>query len=199
MDDELRRANRNERVAKKLRNKAYREAYLGSRIRQFLAHQMRSFRGERSQTDFGKIIDQSQSVISERLESPSYGKWNLQTLLDIAAKLDVALVVQFVDWPTFIKFTHEITDETVRPASFNERQLKEFLEPTPRPLPAGSAERSLAELLRQKMWGDGTQRQSIDGLFGQPAANENKEPEKPLQKVNGASQQDTGALGRMSA
>jgi hypothetical protein len=205
MEAEPHRVSRNERLAKRLRNKAYRDSYLGSRIRQFLAHQMRSFRGERSQAEFGRIIGQSQSVISERLESPAYGKWNLQTLLDIAAKLDVALIVQFVDWPTFVKFTHEITDETVRPTAFAERQLKEFLEPVAQRLPESSAERALAEMLRRKMWGNqivlGDQPQTVDGLFGKPAANENenKEPEKPPEKINGIGQYSTlGGIGRLT-
>jgi hypothetical protein len=139
MDAEPRRASRSERLLKRLSDKEYRDAYLGSRIRQFLAHQMRSFRGDRSQSEFGKIIGQSQSVISERLESPSYGKWNLQTLLDIASKLDVALIVQFVDYPTFVKFTDEITEETVRPAAFNSAALEMTLNPAPKKSQAAEA------------------------------------------------------------
>lgn len=174
MDAELRRASRNERLAKKLHRKVYREAYLGSRIRQFLAHQMRSFRGDRSQAEFGRIIGQSQSVISERLESPAYGKWNLQTLLDIASKLDVALIVQFVDWPTFVKFTHEITDETVRPAAFDERRLFEAIEPSYRLGPA-------AQAFVKMMNGQG----QSDGLYSNIiVANEN-EVQKKEQRMKG--------------
>lgn len=168
MEAEPRRASRIVRLAKRLCGKAYREAYLGSRIRQFLAHQMRSFRGDRSQAEFGRIIGQSQSVISERLESPAYGKWTVQTLLDIAAKLDVALIVQFVDWPTFLKFTHEISDETVRPASFDERKLMEAIEPPPRRSEAAEA---FARML-------GAQGQNGGGLYGQAIANENEEQKK---------------------
>jgi hypothetical protein len=167
MAAELRRVNRNERLAKKLRSKAYRDAYLSSRIRQFLAHQMRSFRGDRSQAEFGRVLDQPQSVISERLESPAYGKWNLQTLLDIASKLDVALILQFVDYPTFVKFTHEITDDTVHPASFDERKLFEAIEPPRRRSEAAEAfERML-------------NRQNQDeSLYGKAVANENEEQKK---------------------
>jgi hypothetical protein len=174
MDAELRRVSRNERLAKKLRSKAYRDAYLGSRIRQFLAHQMRSFRGARTQAEFGRILGQPQSVISERLESPSYGKWNLQTLLDIAARLDVALIVQFVDYPTFLKFTHEITEETVRPAPFDENKLAEALEPPPRRSQA-------AEAFARMMNGQ----PQDDGLYGKAAANENEEQRKVQQKGAG--------------
>jgi len=174
MEHEPRRVSRNERLANRLRKKAYRDAYLGSRIRQFLAHQIRSFRGEKSQAEFGRILGQPQSVISERLESPSYGKWTLQTLLDIASKLDVALIVQFVDYPTFVKFTNEITDETVRPAPFNEQKLNEAIEPPPRRSPA-------AEAFAKMMNG---QHQN-DGLYGRAIANENEEQKKLQQKLAG--------------
>ena len=174
MDAELRRVNRNQRLAKKLSNKPYRDAYLGSRIRQFLAHQMRSFRGGRTQAEFGRILDQPQSVISERLESPSYGKWNLQTLLDIAAKLDVALIVQFVDYPTFVKFTHEITEDTVCPAAFDERKLHESLEPPRRHSPAAEA---FARMLNAQS--------QNGGLYGKAIANENEEQKKLQQKLAG--------------
>lgn len=174
MDAELRRVNRNERLAKKLRNKAYRDAYLGSRIRQFLAHQMRSFRGDRTQAEFGRILGQPQSVISERLKSPSYGKWNLQTLLDIASKLDVALIVQFVDYTTFVKFTHEITEDTVRPAPFDERELNESLEPPQRRSEAAEA---FARMLNGQS--------QNDGLYGRAIANENEEQKKLQQKLAG--------------
>jgi hypothetical protein len=171
MDAELRRVSRNERLTKKLRSKSYRDAYLGSRIRQFLAHQMRSFRGARTQAEFGRILGQPQSVISERLESPSYGKWNLQTLLDIATKLDVALIVQFVDYPTFLKFTNEITEETVCPAPFDENKLLE-------PLPQKS---QAAEAFAKMMNGQSQD----DGLYGKAAANENEEQRKVQQQSLG--------------
>jgi hypothetical protein len=160
------RANRNRRLAERLGDKRYRDAYLGSRIRQFLAHQMRSFRGDRTQADFGRLLEQSQSVVSERLESPSYGKWNLQTLLQIASKLDVALVVQFVDYPTFVKFTDEISESTVKPAPFSKQKLEESLEqPTRR---SGAAEAF------KTMMPEGDQ----DGGLYRKAANENKAANK---------------------
>ena len=57
-------------------------------------------RGDRSQRAFGELIGKPQSVVS-RLENEEYGKLTLQTLLDIAEKLDIALEVRFVDYPAF--------------------------------------------------------------------------------------------------
>src|SRR2546429_9880473 len=89
-------------LIKKFRDRAYRDSYVASHTRRFLARQMRKFRGEKSQSEFGELIDKRQTVVS-RLEDPKYGKWTLQTLFDIAAKLNVAVIVRFVDIPTFLR------------------------------------------------------------------------------------------------
>src|SRR5262245_27153895 len=88
-------------LIEKFCDKAYRDSYIAAHSRRFLARQMRKFRGEKSQTDFGALLEKRQTVVS-RLEDPNYGKWTLQTLFDVAAKLNVAVLVRFVDIPTFL-------------------------------------------------------------------------------------------------
>src|SRR5437762_1374795 len=75
MDDERHPADshRLRNLIGKFRHKAYRDSYIASHTRRFLARQMRKFRGERSQSDFGDLIDKRQTVVS-RLEDPKYGK-----------------------------------------------------------------------------------------------------------------------------
>jgi hypothetical protein len=109
-------------LAKKLRSKKYRDSYLSSHIRMFLANQLSSLRGEMSQQEFGQLLGKPQPIVS-RLQNPDYGKYSLQTLLEIASKLDVALLVRFVDYPTFLKITSDFSDEALRPASFDPEQL----------------------------------------------------------------------------
>jgi hypothetical protein len=106
------------RLAQKLKNAAYRKAYLGSHIRQFLARQIREMRGEMSQKDFGDKIGKPQNVVS-RLEDASYGKWTLSTLLEIANKLDRALIVRFVDYSTFLNFTDDQSDAAANPEPYD--------------------------------------------------------------------------------
>lgn len=113
------------RLAQKLRNPKYRHAYVGAQVRQFLARQIRELRGNESQAEFGKRIDKAQNVVS-RLEDPSYGKATLSTLLDMAAKLDRALIVRFVDFNTFLKFTDDQSDKAAAPASYDEFEVSEF-------------------------------------------------------------------------
>lgn len=116
-------------LAKKLRSKKYRDSYLSSHIRMFLANQLSSLRGEMSQQEFGQLLGKPQPIVS-RLQNPDYGKYSLQTLLEIASKLDVALLVRFVDYPTFLKITSDFSDEALRPASFDPAQL-DLLAATP--------------------------------------------------------------------
>ncbi|MBH0180506.1 MAG: hypothetical protein HP490_02190 [Nitrospira sp.] len=116
-------------LAKKLRNKKYRDSYLSSHVRTFLANQMASLQGEMSQQEFGALLGKPQPIVS-RLQNPEYGKYSLQTLLEIASKLDIALIARFVDYPTFLKFTNDFSDEALRPDKFNPDQL-DLLAATP--------------------------------------------------------------------
>ena len=116
------RIDRIRRLLQKLRGKRYRDAFVQTHTRQFLAQQMRAFRGERSQDEMGALLDKPQSVIS-RLEDASYGKWTLSTLFEISAKLDKALIVRFVDPQTFVKFSVDAGDVSQNPISFSDEAL----------------------------------------------------------------------------
>lgn len=107
------------RLAEKLRNPKYRHTYVAAHTRQFLARQIREMRGSDSQAEFGKQIDKAQNLVS-RYEDPAYGKWTLSTLLEIAKKLDRALIVRFVDFPTFLKLTEDQSEAAAAPVQYDE-------------------------------------------------------------------------------
>lgn len=109
-------------LARGLKRPAFRHNYMSRHVRSFLAAQIRALRGDLSQSAFGKKIGKPQSVVS-RLEDEGYGKVNISTLLDIAEKLHVALVVRFVDYPTFLKLNSELSEERFAPAQFDEEAL----------------------------------------------------------------------------
>jgi hypothetical protein len=115
-------------LVEKFRNRRYRHSYVASHTRRFLARQMRKFRGEKSQSEFGHLIDKQQTVVS-RLEDSAYGKWTLQTLFDVAEKLDLAVIVRFVDHATFLRFTENMTDQATVPSAYNQDALDELLKP----------------------------------------------------------------------
>jgi len=99
-------------------NRGFRTVYMAHHAKGFLADQIRVLRGNRSQRAFGELIGKPQSVVS-RLENEEYGKLTLQTLLDIAEKLDIALEVRFVDYPTFIRGLRDPSKNQV-PAGYDE-------------------------------------------------------------------------------
>jgi transcriptional regulator with XRE-family HTH domain len=80
-----------------------------------------------SQEEFGRLLGKPQSVVS-RLEDPEYGKVTLQTLLDIASKLDVALIVRFADYPTYLNVTSDVSPRALRPPRFNQREIEALAE-----------------------------------------------------------------------
>jgi len=107
---------RQSRLRTKMRNRRYRHAYVEAHSRQFLAAQIRELRRELSQREFSKLVGKPQAVIS-RLECPSYRSMTLKTLFEIAAKLDIAVFVRFVDFKRFVALTNEINDATLTPKS----------------------------------------------------------------------------------
>lgn len=130
--------NRLIRLIAKLRDVSYRNSYVESHTKLFLARQMRAFRGDKTQKEFADALGVSQSVVSERLENPNYGKSNLQTLFDTAAKLNIAVFVRFVDFETFLKLSGDMSDDAVHPREYdkdaldalsNSQELKAVFEP----------------------------------------------------------------------
>jgi hypothetical protein len=89
---------------------------------------MRKFRGDKSQSEFGDLIGKQQTVIS-RLEDAGYGKWTLQTLFDVAEKLDLAVIARFVDHSTFLRLTENMSDEASEPKPYNQGAMDKMLEP----------------------------------------------------------------------
>lgn len=121
------RSRKAKALAKQLMDKDFHDSYLASQLKAFLVEQIKSLRGEMSQEEFGKLLGKPQSVVS-RLEDPGYGKVTLQTLLDIASKLDVALIVRFADYSTYLRVINDTSPEALRPARFTPQEIKALAE-----------------------------------------------------------------------
>jgi hypothetical protein len=106
----------------KLRHKEYRNAYVSEHVRRWIAHQIRALREhpERKwkQGELSNRMGKPQSVIS-RLEDPNYGKMTVQTLLEVAAACDVALIIKFVSFERFVGETADLTQSAMQVDSFN--------------------------------------------------------------------------------
>ena len=96
-----------------LDSREFRASYMAPGLRAYLADQIRALRGNRSQREFGRLIGKPQSVVS-RLENEDYGKLTLQTLLDIA------LVVRFAEFPTFLRKVAETSPDVMAPAAYSD-------------------------------------------------------------------------------
>ncbi len=112
-------------IISQLPNKEFRQSYISSHTKRFLAAQIKNLRGERTQKEFAKILGTTQSVVS-RYEDPDYGQVTLQTLLDAASKLDIALVVRFASFSDFFRITSDYSSNMQRPESFNTKNLQDF-------------------------------------------------------------------------
>ena len=105
--------------------KEYRDGYMQGRVRAGIAYQLQALRKKFgiSQTEMAKRTKKTQSVIS-RLESEEYGRVSVQTLLDIASGLDVALLVRFVSYPTFLEQAANMSEKALQPETIHESLSK---------------------------------------------------------------------------
>lgn len=101
------------------KGKKYRNAFMASTVRGSIAYQVQALRGEMSQEKFAKRTGKKQTQIS-RLENADSGGVNLQTLIEIASELDIALLVKFVDYSTFLEETSDFSTAALRVSSIDE-------------------------------------------------------------------------------
>jgi transcriptional regulator with XRE-family HTH domain len=117
-----RRMERTRRLSKALGRRGFRHGYMSRQLKAFLAQQIRELRGGERQQDFGKRIGKPQSVIS-RLEKQLDRNISIQTLIDIAEKLDIAIIIRFVDFPTFLTYTEDYSDEALAPSQYDQSAI----------------------------------------------------------------------------
>lgn len=109
----------------KLKTKKFRQAFVAANVRRGIAYQLRAMRGPKTQGQIGEMVGKPQNVIS-RLEDPRYGKVTVQTLLDVAAAYDVALLVKFVSYGRLMAETENLSQDALVPLSYEaETKLKE--------------------------------------------------------------------------
>ena len=108
-------------MIKRLSKTAYRNSYLDSQVRTWIAYQIKALRkkSDFTQAEMAKCLDKPQSVIS-RLENADYGRLSVNTLLDIAKSMNVALLVQFVSYPDFLERTRDKSEQAMQPDTFDE-------------------------------------------------------------------------------
>jgi transcriptional regulator with XRE-family HTH domain len=109
------------KLLQRLQRKAYRRAYLAQHVRRGIAYQIRALRDQKAwkQGAFAKLLGKPQSV-AHRLEDPDYGKYTLQTLLEVANVFDVALEVRFISYSSFVRNTRDVSIGSMQVPSFDD-------------------------------------------------------------------------------
>jgi transcriptional regulator with XRE-family HTH domain len=142
----------------KFDRKAYRDGYLQSKVRGMIAYQIQALREKvgLNQTDFAEKIGKTQSVVS-RLEDTEYGRVSVQTLLDIACRLDVALIVKFASYPDFLFQTRDASATALQPQTIYESLAQSAKPAQEKPLGkaaayAGASDQTYSNRLHEIEW-----------------------------------------------
>ncbi len=108
-------------IWKHLTDRLFRREYVAEQARSGVAYQLKAMREARgwSQADLAKMANKSQSNIA-RLEDPDYGKFSLQTLLELSDAFDVWLSVEFVPFNTGLARTSNRSASALNAISFSD-------------------------------------------------------------------------------
>ena len=115
-------------------DKELRDAFVADQVRNRIALMVRAIREqaprEWTQKQLGDAAGgKPQSVIS-RIENPDYGKYNLQTLLEIAAAFDVPLIVDFPEWDDWLRRIKAVRKADLERRSFSSPDLLSQCKPS---------------------------------------------------------------------
>ena len=113
--------NKSEQIWRSLRDAEFRRQFIDEHIDVGIALQIRALR-ERQVLTQAKLAEllgdkKNQPVISS-WEDPSYGKYTLTTLKDLAKAFDVGLLVRFVPFSKLVDWTTDLTGDLMAPANF---------------------------------------------------------------------------------
>ena len=134
---------------------------MSGRIRTYIALQVRELRESNnlSQSDLAAKTGTHQSAIS-RLENTDYGRMSVQTLIDLATAMDVALVVKFASYEDFLSQHSDVMPSALSVESFSETYER------------------CADSTNQREISDGLRRRIAE------SSNNNKMPQLPRDRVN---------------
>jgi transcriptional regulator with XRE-family HTH domain len=117
--------NTQSQIAKSLRKKKYREAFVRSQINIGIPFQVRALREKRpwNQKQLAEAAGMLQPRISA-IERPGGSKLNLETLLRLAAAFDVGLIVRFASFSEMVRWADEFSPDSFEVPSFADDMKK---------------------------------------------------------------------------
>ena len=114
-----------EKSFRRLSNRVARREYVQAELVNGVAHQIRILRRQRNwtQSHLARRLKTTQTVVS-RLEDPSYGKFSVKTLLDVANAFDVALHVRYMAFSELMHHTWDTSPHRFEALSYDEERNK---------------------------------------------------------------------------
>jgi transcriptional regulator with XRE-family HTH domain len=109
------------RLRDELKDPEFRHNYVAENTRRGLAYQIKALREARgwSQAEFARQAGKPQSNI-HRWEDPTYGKFSLSTLIEVASTFDVALVVKFVGFGALLDSVADLRPKKLAVPTYEE-------------------------------------------------------------------------------
>jgi transcriptional regulator with XRE-family HTH domain len=106
-----------------LEDKEYRRVFAEEHVGTGLAFQIRRMREAKgwTQENIAQRTGKAQETISQ-WENPSYGRYSLSTLKQLAAAFDVALLVRLVSFSELADWTVDINPQRLTPPSYEEER-----------------------------------------------------------------------------
>jgi transcriptional regulator with XRE-family HTH domain len=109
----------------RLKNKAYRQAFVASQINVGLPFQIRALREQNGWKQ--SVLAHKAGMLQPRIsamERPGEAKFNLETLRRLAAAFDVALVVRFVPFSELVNWSETFNPDTFAVLTFEQEMHK---------------------------------------------------------------------------
>jgi len=109
-------------IRDELENKEFRDSYVAENVRRGLAYQITALREARgwSRAEFARRAGKPQSNV-HRWEDPTYGKFSVSTVIEIASIFDVGLAMKF------ISFEELLASRSARLAALSYEEEREWL------------------------------------------------------------------------
>jgi transcriptional regulator with XRE-family HTH domain len=175
-------------IRDELAGKEFRDAYVAENARRGLAYQITALREARgwSRAELARQADRPQSNTS-RWEDPTYGKYSLSTLIEIAAIFDVALIAKFVSFEELLASVSDLRPSKLAVPSYEEEQKRMASEDN-RQMQSGSALAAFSKQSGQQavsglgaLLSDNTNNAKTNGTFLPPISG--RDPVKSIENT----------------
>jgi transcriptional regulator with XRE-family HTH domain len=110
-----------EALKKRLNSREHREAFVSASVDQTIPFQIRALRLSKERIWTQEELARRAGMKQERIsacENPSYGKFNIRTLKQLAAAFDVGLIVRFAPFSELTEWEINMSPESLEVPSF---------------------------------------------------------------------------------